>query len=65
MEYASTVWDPHTQTNLQKLEMVQLRAARYVKNRQRHTSSVADMLSTLNLAKSARLEERCQIMHDV
>ena len=47
-EYASTVWDPYTQTNVQKLEMVQQRAARYVKNRHRNTSSVSDMLSTMN-----------------
>ena len=46
VEYASTVWDPHTQTNVQKLEMVQRRASRYVKNRHRNTSSVTDKLST-------------------
>ena len=33
VEYASTVWDPYTQTLIQKTEMVQRRAARYVKNR--------------------------------
>ena len=47
MEYASTVWDLHTMANVQKLEMVQRRAAGYVKNRHRNTSSVTDMLSTL------------------
>lgn len=48
VEYASTVWDPHTQTDIQKLEMVQRRAARYVKNRHRNASSVSDMLSSLH-----------------
>ena len=48
IEYASTVWDPYTQANIQKLEMVQRRAARYVMNRQRNTSSVSDMLQRLN-----------------
>ena len=42
VEYASIVWDPYTQTNVQKLEMVQRRAARYVKNRHGNTSSVSD-----------------------
>ena len=48
VEYASTVWNLYTQTNIQKLEMVQWRAARYVKSRHRITSSVSDMLSTMN-----------------
>ena len=47
VEYASKVCDPHIQANVQKLEMVQRRAARYVKNRHRNASSVTDMLSTL------------------
>ena len=48
VEYASTVWDPHTQRNIQKLEMIQRRAARYVTNRHRNRSSVSDMLHGLN-----------------
>ncbi|MCG8047766.1 MAG: reverse transcriptase family protein, partial [Candidatus Thiodiazotropha endolucinida] len=48
VEYASTVWDPHTQVNIHRLEMVQRRAARYVTNRQRNKSSVGNMLHTLN-----------------
>ena len=48
VEYASTVWDPHTQRNIQKLEMVQRRAASYVTNRHRNRSSVGDMLHGLN-----------------
>ena len=48
VEYASTVWDPHTQRNIQKLEMVQRRAARYVTNRHQNRSSVSDMLHGLN-----------------
>jgi len=48
VEYASPVWDPYTETSIHKLEMVQRRAARYVLNRQRNTSSVSSMLHTLN-----------------
>ena len=36
------------QTLIQKIEIVQRRAARYVKNRHRNTSSVSDMLCTIN-----------------
>ena len=48
VEYASTVWDPHTQRNIKKLEMVQRQAARHVTNRHRNRSSVSDMLHGLN-----------------
>ena len=48
VKYASTVWDPYTQTRIQKIEMVQQRAARYVKHKHRNTSSVSDILRTMN-----------------
>ena len=48
LEYASTVWDPYTQTNIYQLEKVQRRAARYTLNRYNNTSSVTDMLQELN-----------------
>ena len=32
VEYASIVWDPFTQANIDKIEMVQRRATRYVQN---------------------------------
>ena len=42
-----TVWSPHTQEYINKLEMVQRRAARYVTNRYHNTSSVTSMLDHL------------------
>ncbi len=48
VEYASAVWDPYLKQDINKLEMVQRRAARYVTNRTRNTSSVTDMLNRLN-----------------
>ena len=45
LEYASAVWDPHTRTQINQIEKVQRRAARYVTNRYHNTSSVTDMLS--------------------
>jgi hypothetical protein len=44
LEYACSVWDPHLNSDINKIEMVQQRAARYVTNRQHNTSSVGDML---------------------
>jgi hypothetical protein len=36
VEYASTVWNPYTKTEINKIEAVQRRAARYVVNNQRN-----------------------------
>ena len=47
LEYASPVWDPYTASNIQKLETIQRRAARWVSHRFRQTSSVEDMLLEL------------------
>ena len=55
LEYACSVWDPHLKADINKIEMVQRRAARYVTNRQRNTSSVGDMLQQL---KWRSLEDR-------
>ena len=47
LEYASVVWDPHQQYLIDKIEMVQRRAARWVKLDYRQTSSVSDMMDDL------------------
>ena len=47
IEYCSSVWSPHTKDAINKIEMVQRRAARYVTNRYRNTSSVTSMLGDL------------------
>ena len=47
VEYACTVWDPHTQKNINKLEMLQRRYARFVFNDYQRTSSVTSMLQQL------------------
>ena len=48
VDYASAVWDPHQKFNQEKLEMVQRKAARYVKSRYRRTDSVTAMLDEIN-----------------
>ena len=47
-EYASSVWAPHTQSNINKLESVQQRAARFATGNYNTTSSVTTMLDHLN-----------------
>ena len=47
VEYASTVWSPYTKQNIQKIEMVQRRAARWVSNSYFSYDSVSAMLSNL------------------
>ncbi|XP_069114275.1 uncharacterized protein B0403.1-like [Argopecten irradians] len=48
LEYACSVWDPYNKSDISKIEMVQRRAARFVTNKQRNTSSVGDMIQHLN-----------------
>ena len=55
MEYASSVWNPNLQKDINKLEMIQRRSARYVTNRYHSTSSVETMLQKLQWPT---LEER-------
>ena len=47
LEYACTVWDPSGQNNINRLEAVQRRAARFVVNRYHNTSSVSCMIDKL------------------
>ena len=49
LEYASVIWDPFTDDNVRKLEMVQRRAARMVFSDYRSTSSITPMLQQLQL----------------
>ena len=56
LEYCSSVWNPHQKDQIWKLEMIQRRAARYMTNRYRNTSSVSSMLDHLQWES---LESRC------
>ena len=55
LEYASAVWDPHSDVLTDKLEMVQRRAARWTLHDYARTNSVTALLSQLNWQT---LEER-------
>ena len=69
--YASTVWDPYQQNAINRVEMVQRRAARYVTNRHGNRSCVIDVLSHLNWKslethrKEARLCMLFNIKHEL
>ena len=43
LEYASSVWDPHLRKDIHHLEMVQRRAARFIKRDYSYESSVTQM----------------------
>jgi len=55
LEYSSSVWSPHLQTDIQQIEKIQRSAARYVLNDYSWHSSVTSMLSNLGWST---LEER-------
>ena len=47
LEYPSTSWDPYTKSNIQQLEAIQRRAARFVTGDYRTTSSPSQMIADL------------------
>ena len=55
VEYASIIWDPHTNANINRLEIIQRRYARFVFHDYRRSSSVTAMLDQLHWAS---LQER-------
>ena len=61
LEYCYTVWNPYFQEATDKLEMVQRRAARYITNRYRNTSSVSSMLDHLQLESLESRRIKCQL----
>ena len=71
MEYAATVWDPHTQDSTDKIEAIQRRAARFVLRRYRNTSSASNLIDELrwpslqDRRRTARLTMLYKIRHDM
>ena len=49
MEYAAPVWDPFYNTDIYKLEKIQRRAARWITSDYSRHTSVASLLSSLNI----------------
>ena len=69
LEYAFTVWDPTTKQNINKFEMVQMRAARYVQSVWWRHSSPTEMMKILKWQSlehrrhTARLTMMYKIQH--
>ena len=49
LEYASSVWDPHTRLDIDKLEKIQCRAARFVKSYSRYRRADTDNITSRDL----------------
>jgi len=56
LDYASIVWSPYTQKNVQALESVQRRSARFVFNNYSPYDSASDILTKLGGSSVARDE---------
>jgi hypothetical protein len=70
LEYASTVWDPFTAKNVNQIESVQRRAARWVLAKHRRgpdTTPVSAMLDQLHwpLLRTRRLNNRLAMLYEI
>ena len=62
LEYSSSIWDPHTKSQINQIEKVQRRAARYITNRYHNTSSVTNIMQTLKLPSLEIRRTRCRLI---
>ena len=67
IEYAATAWDPYTARNIQQLEAVQRRAARFVTGDYKTTSSTSQMITNLGWSslQQRRIEARLVMMYRI
>ena len=67
LEYSSTVWSPYTGTQIDQLESVQRRAARWTKHDFCRTSSVTDMMSSLKWRRLdlRRIDQRLIMFYNI
>ena len=67
LEYASTVWSPHTATDIIKLEAVQCRSACWATHDYQRTSSVTQMIKDLNwhTLEQWRIDSRLTLMYKI
>ena len=66
-EYASTVWSPYTKKNIDQIETMQKRAARWVKNRYSSYDSVSAMLGNLGwrFLENRRYDSRLAMFYKI
>jgi hypothetical protein len=65
LEYSCSIWDPYTHDNINKLEIVQRRAARYVQNNYHNTSSVTSMIDTLGWPTLAERRLKTRLIREI
>jgi hypothetical protein len=67
LDYASSVWDPHLQKDIDRLEGVQRRDARFVCNDYGRRSSVTNMMRDLNWRPliDRRRDQRLALFHKI
>ena len=67
LDYSSTVWDPYLQKDIDRLESIQRRAARFINNDYSRTSSVTDMITKLDWKPlhERRRENRLILMYKI
>ena len=67
MDYSCVVWDPYLRKNIDKLEHIQRRAARFVKNDYRRDSNVTAMLQDLKWQPLAdrRRDQRLILLYKI
>lgn len=65
LEYASAVWDPNRQNQVEKLEAIQSRAVRFIKHDYSYNTSVSNLKKSLSLdlLSERRKSHRLQIFH--
>ena len=67
LDYCSAIWDPHLKKDIDSIEGVQRRAARFVKQDYKWDSSVTKMLQELNWStlQDRRRETRLVLMYKI
>ena len=67
LEYAAIVWSPYIQKDIDKVEQVQRRAARFVFNNYSYLASISEMLIDLNWATltHSRREQKAVMLYKI
>ena len=62
IEYAATIWSPHTQCNIHSVEMIQRKAARFVFNDFARLASITTMLEHLGWDSLEKRRDQLTVM---
>ena len=62
LEYTSIIWDPHTASNINKLETVQRRSAKHIMHNYSRHASVTTMLQHLDLPTLQQRHQHSKII---